>query len=117
MTARLASRGTEGRQSVCDHVVRDFWPRGKLAVVVGACLLLAVSNDDPLGYLLGFRHITFYPNGPVASVKEVLVRNEHRGRGVGRALMEAFEQWAAGRIVVGSRIRTPILVVPPLLAP
>lgn len=30
-------------------------------------------------------------------VEEVLVRGEHRGRGVGRALMGAFERWAAGR--------------------
>src|SRR5579859_1610943 len=63
----------------------------------GACLLLAVNGPEHLGYLLGFRHLTFYANGPVAWVEEVLVRREERGRGVGRALMEAFEQWAAGQ--------------------
>lgn len=62
----------------------------------GACLLLAVSGDDYLGYLLGFRHFTFYANGPVAWVEEILVSREQRGRGVGRALMTAFEQWSAG---------------------
>ncbi len=59
-----------------------------------ACLLVAVAGNDRVGYLLGFRHITFYANGPVASAEEILVRAAYRRRGVGRALMEAFEQWA-----------------------
>lgn len=62
-----------------------------------ACLLLAAEGGDGLGYLLGFRHLTFYANGPVAWVEEILVRREDRGRGVGRALMSAFEEWAAGQ--------------------
>jgi hypothetical protein len=32
----------------------------------GACLLLAVDGSESAGYLLGFRHHTFYANGPVA---------------------------------------------------
>jgi GNAT superfamily N-acetyltransferase len=60
-----------------------------------ACLLLAASGDQCLGYLLGFRHLTFYANGPVAWAEEVLVRSEHRSRGIGRALMTEFEHWAA----------------------
>jgi GNAT superfamily N-acetyltransferase len=60
-----------------------------------ACLLLAVRGDDCLGYLLGFQHLTFYANGPVAWVEEVVVCREHRGRGTGRALMSAREGWAA----------------------
>jgi GNAT superfamily N-acetyltransferase len=62
-----------------------------------ACLLLAGEGDECLGYLLGFRHLTFYANGPVGWVEEVLVRSEHRGAGLGRALMSAFEDWAAER--------------------
>ncbi len=60
-----------------------------------ACLLLAVDGQERLGYLLGFQHLTFYANGPVAWIEEVLVRHQDRGRGVGRALMSAFEPWAA----------------------
>ena len=60
-----------------------------------ACLLLAVDGQERLGYLLGFRHLTFYANGPVAWVEEVLVRRQDRGRGVGQTLMRAFEHWAA----------------------
>src|SRR5579859_6132253 len=63
----------------------------------GACLLLAVDGPERLGYLLGFEHLTFYANGPVAWVEEVFVRGQDRGRGVGRVLMGAFERWAAER--------------------
>lgn len=62
-----------------------------------ACLLLAVDGDTTLGYLLGFEHITFYANAPVATVEEILVRAEFRGRGIGRTLMGAFERWAMSR--------------------
>ncbi len=67
-----------------------------------ASLLVAVAGaagpagPGCLGYLLGLRHLTFYANGPVAWVEEVYVRDDQRGQGVGRALMEAFERWAAG---------------------
>ena len=61
----------------------------------GTCLLLAVDGSESVGYLLGFRHLTFYANGPVAWVEEVAVRDRDRGQGIGRALMDAFEEWAA----------------------
>jgi GNAT superfamily N-acetyltransferase len=61
----------------------------------GACLLVAVNGGEALGYLLGFRHLTFYANGPVGWVEEIVVRQRDRGQGTGRALMSAFEQWAA----------------------
>ena len=63
----------------------------------GACLLLAADARGALGYLLGFRHLTFYANGPVAWVEEIAVRRRDRGQGAGRALMSAFERWAAGQ--------------------
>jgi len=62
-----------------------------------ACLLIAADGDQCLGYLLGFRHLTFYANGPVGWVEEVLVRSDHHGHGHGRSLMSAFERWAAGQ--------------------
>lgn len=60
-----------------------------------ACLLVAVAGQDYLGYLLGFRHPTFFANGPVGWVEEVAVRADARRLGVGAALMNAFEEWAA----------------------
>jgi GNAT superfamily N-acetyltransferase len=63
----------------------------------GACLLLALNASELMGYLLGFEHLTFYASGPVAWAEEVFVRDQDRGRGVGRALLTGFEQWAAAR--------------------
>ncbi|MFI2709303.1 GNAT family N-acetyltransferase [Micromonospora sp. NPDC018662] len=79
-----------------------------------ACLLLAVDGDTALGYLLGFEHATFYANGPVAVVAEILVHAECRGRGIGRTLMEAFERWAAsqrcGLVALATRRAAPFYV-------
>lgn len=62
-----------------------------------ACLLLAEDGHESVGYLLGFRHLTFYANGPVGWVEEIAVRDQERGRGIGRILMSAFEQWATAQ--------------------
>jgi GNAT superfamily N-acetyltransferase len=40
---------------------------------------------------------TFYANGPVAWVEEVLVEPQFRTQGAGRALMQTFEDWAVHR--------------------
>lgn len=62
-----------------------------------ACLLVADHDGTPVGYLLGFDHPTFFANGPVAWVEEVAVRSSWRRKGIGRALMGQFEEWAASR--------------------
>jgi GNAT superfamily N-acetyltransferase len=63
-----------------------------------ACVLVADTGTGGLsGYLLGFRHLTFYAGGPVGWVEEVLVRAGARGSGTGRALMTQFEHWARDR--------------------
>jgi GNAT superfamily N-acetyltransferase len=74
---------------------REHYP--SLLAEDGACLLLAVDRGASIGYLLGFRHLTFYANGPVGWVEEVVVRDQERGRGIGRILMDAFEHWAAAQ--------------------
>jgi GNAT superfamily N-acetyltransferase len=61
-----------------------------------ACVLVAVDGPEYLGYLLGFAHLTFYANGPVAWVEEIAVGGHARGHGIGRELMSAFERWATG---------------------
>jgi GNAT superfamily N-acetyltransferase len=74
---------------------RENYPA--LLVAGDACLLVAVNGHEHLGYVLGFRHLTFYANGPVAWVEEIVVRDRDRGHGIGEALMSAFEQWAAAQ--------------------
>ena len=60
-----------------------------------ACL--ADHDGTPVAYLLGFDHPTFLANGTVAWVEEVAVRSSWRRKGIGRALMARFEEWAASR--------------------
>ncbi len=80
---------------------RAEFDRGYPAVLAadGTCLLLADTGNGSscLGYLLGFQHLTFFANGWVGWVEEIFVSPEQRGHGAGRALMGAFERWAAGR--------------------
>ena len=59
-----------------------------------AAILVHEEKGVIEGYLLGFSHRTFYANGPVAMVEELLVAETRRGRGIGSLLMEGFEAWA-----------------------
>ena len=60
-------------------------------------LLVAEHERRLVGYVSGYCHTTFYAGGPVASVDELLVVEPLRGTGIGRQLMDAFEQWARDR--------------------
>ena len=62
-----------------------------------ACLLVADSRGQASGYVLGFAHPTFFANGPVAWLEEIMVAADQRRAGLGGALVAAFEHWATGR--------------------
>ena len=62
-----------------------------------AFLSVAQAGTPLVGYLLGFDHYTFYANGRVSWVEEVMVAADYRRRGVGRLLMARFEHWARSR--------------------
>ena len=62
-----------------------------------ACLRAAECDGRVIGYLLGFTHPTFFANGPASWIEEVAVRRAWRRRGVGRALVNEFERWAASQ--------------------
>ena len=62
-----------------------------------AWLQVAEAQGELIGYCLGFDHYTFYANGRVAWVEEIMVKAEMRRHGVGESLMKALEAWATAR--------------------
>jgi len=62
-----------------------------------ACLRVAESDGSVIGYVLGFEHPTFFANGRVAWVEEIMVSESCRQRGIGRQLMTEFTAWARER--------------------
>ncbi|HKS47122.1 MAG TPA: GNAT family N-acetyltransferase [Amycolatopsis sp.] len=70
-------------------------------------LLVAEDADVVIGYALAGRFLTFYANGPVSELRELMVAPAHRGRGVGRQLVEAVIARAraagAAEVVVTTR--------------
>ena len=65
----------------------------RLVDAPGVLLLVAESDRRVVGYLLAQKHHTFHANGPVLWVEELMVAPQHRGAGIGRALMTAAELW------------------------
>jgi ribosomal protein S18 acetylase RimI-like enzyme len=59
-----------------------------------AILLVAEWDQQVLGYLLGYRHTTFWAGADVWWVEELCVESSHRRCGIGRALMVHFEELA-----------------------
>lgn len=64
-----------------------------------AFLAVAEASGEVAGYVLGFEHLTFFANGRVAWVEEIMVHEAFRRQGTGRKLMEALETWAKEREV------------------
>ncbi len=62
-----------------------------------AVLLVAEMDNRLAGYLLGFVHPTFFADGQVAWIEELMVDETHRLGGLGRLLVRAFEFWARQR--------------------
>lgn len=67
---------------------------------------VADDDDAVIGYCLGFCHDTFYANGKVAWLEEIMVASSHRRQRVGEALMDSFEEWARSKGAVLSALAT-----------
>ena len=62
-----------------------------------AHLAVAEADRQVVGYVLGFAHETFFANGCVAWVEEIMVSERFRRQGIGLLLMQGFETWAVER--------------------
>jgi len=62
-----------------------------------AHLAVAEVDGQLVGYVLGFEHETFFANGCVAWVEEIMVSERFRRQGIGQLLMQEVETWAAQR--------------------
>ncbi|MDF2179442.1 GNAT family N-acetyltransferase [Aliiglaciecola sp. CAU 1673] len=57
-------------------------------------ILVAELEEEIVGYCLGHQHLTFFANGRSSWLEEIFVQEAYRKTGVGRKLMDAFEEWA-----------------------
>ena len=82
----------------------DFRPdparqRQGLALLLGderAKVLVAERADGVVGMCTGQLVVSTAEGGPALLVEDVVVDADHRGRGVGRALLAALADWAGG---------------------
>ena len=62
-----------------------------------ACVLVAEICGQVIGMCTGQLVISTAEGGPSVLVEDVVVAPEHRGQGVGRALMAVLTEWANNR--------------------
>ena len=63
----------------------------------GAALLAVDDNGTALGFMSLATHTVIHAAGPVAWITGLVVAEDVRGRGVGRALVSAARDWATRR--------------------
>jgi GNAT superfamily N-acetyltransferase len=109
---RAGSNDSDGLYTLAKELATTFelsrttFAESFTALISDPNALVLVAADrrsgPPIGYLLGFRHETFFADGPVGWVEEVYTRPDRRRAGVAGALMLEFEKWAwenGGRLV------------------
>jgi GNAT superfamily N-acetyltransferase len=88
------------RSFATSFVVEDqafFQVFSELLATPQAHLAVAEVDRQLVGYVLGFEHDTFFANGHVTWVEEIMVSEVFRRQGIGQLLMQAIETWATQR--------------------
>lgn len=62
-----------------------------------ADIFIAETDSRLVGYVVAFHHSTFYANGVISWVEELFVKEEFRGKKIGKKLMELVEEKAYQR--------------------
>lgn len=99
---RAAERDRDGVWHLVVQFATSYQPcRGRFDEAFSAVLhdadmlaLVALHRGRTVGYLLANKHRTFFANGPVAWIEEVMVAESARRAGAGRSLMSSAEAWA-----------------------
>ena len=60
-----------------------------------AYLAVAEAEAKVVAYVLGFSHATFFANGRIVWIEEIMVDTAYRRQGIGRSLLGSIEHWAA----------------------
>lgn len=100
LTPRLAQFGLPPWRTAADVVSaeRRALARALEAGLPDAPILLAEAPDgSPMGFVYLETHTDFFTERPHAHVAVLAVTDAAEGRGVGRALLGAAEDWARGR--------------------
>lgn len=77
-----------------DRLAFDVGLDALLADPAALVVVAQDAGDAVVGYLVASVRTTLIANGPEVWVGELVADEKVRGRGVGRALMAAAEQWA-----------------------
>lgn len=80
---------------LADDVRRDLVPA--LSAVPDHLILLAFCATGPVGIAVCFQGFSTFRARPLLNIHDLAVLPEHRGRGVGRALLVAVEEEARRR--------------------
>lgn len=59
--------------------------------------ILATVDDEPVGFAIFFLTFSTFRGRPVGYLEDLFVRPEHRGLGVGKALLAHVARWAVRR--------------------
>jgi GNAT superfamily N-acetyltransferase len=84
----------------------DVPARLERTVADGGAVLIAIDGDTPLGVIALTSYQVLHAPGPVGYITALVTAPAARGRGVGRAMVDAAKAWAEARgcvrLAVGS---------------